>query len=74
MNQSQIQKQAKQLLDKFARSFEKIFFKPKKSPKKTGGFREESPPVPQNKEFKKAMFQNAPETQGDFLISEKKKW
>lgn len=75
MNSSQIQKQAKQILDSFAKSLEKVKISPKFSPQKTGGFREENPaPEPANEEFKKRTFSNAPETDGDFLIAEKKKW
>ncbi len=74
MNQSQITRQAKKIIDNFAKALEKIKIKPKSSKQPTGGFREESEPQPANEEFKKRMFSNAPETQGDFLISEKKKW
>ena len=74
MNQTQITRQAKQIIDSFAKALEKIKIKPKSSTQKTGGFREESEPQSPNQEFKKHMFSNAPETQGDFLINEKKKW
>lgn len=75
MNQPQIQKQAKQILDNFAKSLEKVKISPSKEKQETGGFREESKnPEPSNEEFKKRIFSNAAETDGDFLIAEKKKW
>jgi len=74
MNQSQITVQAKKIIDNFSKALEKIKISPKKTIQKTGGFREESEPQQANQEFKKRMFSNAPETQGDFIISEKRKW
>ena len=75
INQDKIKTEAKQLLDKFAKSLEKVKISPKKSEQKTGGFREEnSEPEPSNEEFKKRTFSNAPETEGDFIVAEKKKW
>jgi len=74
MNQELIRKEAKQLLDNFAKSLDNVKVKPKKIPQETKGFREESIPEKPNKEFKNKMFANAPKTNGDFIISEKKKW
>jgi len=74
MNQTQIQAQAKKILDSFAKSLDKIKIKPKKQKLPAGGFREESTPSEPNKKFKTQIFKNAPETQSDFLIAEKKKW
>jgi len=74
MNEKQIQKQAKQILDKFAKSLDNVKISSKKSSKKLSGFREESTPLEPNEDFKKLAFQNAPDKEGDFFIAEKKKW
>jgi len=75
MNQEQITKQAKKILDNFSKELEKVKIKPKPSIKKLGGFRQEKPaPKTASKEFKKLLFNNAPEKHGDFLVSEKRKW
>jgi Asp-tRNA(Asn)/Glu-tRNA(Gln) amidotransferase C subunit len=74
MNQAQITKEAKRILDNFAKFLEKIKIKPKSLPKKTGGFRGEKEPQPANEEFKKRILSNAPESDGDFIIAEKKTW
>ncbi len=75
MNKESITRQAKQILDNFAKSLEKVKISPEKTKQETGGFREESKnPEPASEEFKKRIFSNASETDGDFLIAEKKKW
>ena len=75
MNQTQIAKEAKQILDNFAKELDKIKIQPKKSSKKVGGFREEQPiQSSEDKDFKKRMFANAPNKEENFILAEKKKW
>ncbi|MBS3088748.1 hypothetical protein J4402_03115 [Candidatus Pacearchaeota archaeon] len=75
MNKESITKEAKKILDNFAKSLEKVKISPVKTKQETSGFREESQnPNPVNEEFKKRIFSNAIETEGDFLVAEKKKW
>ena len=75
MNQSQIAKEAKQILDNFAKELEKISLKQKKQKKSLGGFREEQPiQSSEDKDFKKRMFANAPDKDDNFILAEKKKW
>jgi len=77
MNEKQkesIRKEAKEILDSFARKLEGVKFKEKKLKKGLGGFREEGAGEKCDPEFRKRMFDNAPNTEGDFLVAEKKKW
>ncbi|MEN7982308.1 MAG: hypothetical protein ABFQ65_02590 [Nanoarchaeota archaeon] len=70
----EIKKQAKKIIDDFSKKLEKIS-------KKTSGYliereknqREEKT---QNcgKDFRKIMFENAPNKNEDFIIAEKKRW
>ncbi len=70
----EIKKEAKRILDKFSKSLEKVKFKEKKLKKKSGGYREEGEGDNVNEDFRKRMFENAPEKKNDYVIAEKKKW
>jgi len=74
MTKEQIKKEAKQILDKFSKSLDKVSTKVKPLKDKLGGMREEGSGQEPDPEFKKRFFQNAPKTDGDFIISEKKRW
>jgi hypothetical protein len=70
----EIKKEAKQILSKFAKSLEKVKLKEKKEKKEVGGFREEGEPGKPNADFRKRMFENAPNKDEDCIITEKKEW
>ena len=70
----EVRKQAKQILDKFSKTLESVKFKEKKAEGKMSGFREEGQGSKGDEEFRKRMFDNAPEKNEDFIIAEKKKW
>mgnify|MGYP001614584414 FL=1 len=69
-----IQKEAKEILRRFAASLEKVSSKKKPLKEEFGGFREEGSGESANQEFRKQMLKNAPEKDNDFIIAEKKKW
>lgn len=70
----QIKKEAKQILDNFASSLEKVELKKKKSRKEVGGFREESSGRKNDADFRRIMFENAPHKDESNIITEKKSW
>jgi len=70
----EISKQAKVILSKFAKSLEKVKFKEKVGKEKLGGFREEQEPMEPNEDFRKRIFDNAPNKDDDCIIAEKKIW
>jgi hypothetical protein len=69
-----IQTQAKEILDNFAESLKDVKFKEKGIKSQVGGFREEGAGKSANPEFRERLFANAPNTKGDCIIAEKKKW
>ncbi len=69
-----IKKEAREILDNFSRALSKVKIKEKKEKKELGGFREEREGMLGDKDFRKRMFENAPNKNEDFLIAEKKKW
>ncbi len=71
---AKIQKEAKQILENFAKSLEKVKFKESKVKEQLGGFREEQEGKEADPDFRKRFFDNAPQKDGDFIIAEKKKW
>lgn len=73
MDKEQVKKEAREIMQKFARQLEKVKLKEEKIKKPLGGFREERSGKSTDEKFRKAMFTNA-QTKGDFLISEKRKW
>jgi len=70
----EIRKQAKDILDKFAKTLENVRLKEKKIEGDIGGFREEGEGLKGDDDFRKRMFENASSKNGDYLIAEKKKW
>jgi len=70
----EIRIEAKRILDNFASELNKISLKPKEIAKPQGGFRKESQTAKPDEEFRKALFDNAPEHNENCLIAEKKKW
>ena len=69
----EIRKEARGILDKFAKSLESVKFKEKESKKQVGGFREEGNGKT-DADFRERMFANASSTDGDHILAEKKKW
>ena len=70
----EIKKEAKEILDKFANSLEKVKVKKAEKKEKIGGFRKEGNGEETDEDFRKRMFDNAPRKEGDFILAEKKKW
>lgn len=70
----EVKLEAKQVLDNFSRALDKAKVKKKDLKVRIGGFREEGSGNDGDKEFRKRIFDNAPEVEGDFIIAEKKKW
>ena len=70
----QIKKEAKKIIDNFASAIEKVKIKGKKDKKEVGGFREEKDGMKPNSDFRKRMFENAPQKNDDNIIAEKKSW
>jgi Asp-tRNA(Asn)/Glu-tRNA(Gln) amidotransferase C subunit len=69
-----IRKEAKQILDKFGKTLEKVKFKEKEIKTQVGGFREEGQGKKGDESFRAAMFRNAPQKNEDHIVAEKKKW
>jgi len=70
----EIREEARRILHNFAQKLEKVKLKEKKGKKEAGGFREEGEGLSADEDFKKIVFENAPEKDGDCIIAEKKKW
>ncbi len=69
-----VREEAKQILQKFAKSLENVKLKEKKGKKEVGGFREEGVGAEPDGDFRKRMFDNAPQKDEDCIIAEKKEW
>lgn len=69
-----IQKEAKEILAKFSKSLQSVKFKEKNEKEELGGFREEGEGMKANEDFRKRMFDNASEKEGDYIVAEKKSW
>jgi Asp-tRNA(Asn)/Glu-tRNA(Gln) amidotransferase C subunit len=69
-----IKKEAKEILKKFSKAIEKVKIKKKDLKGKAGGFREESAGAEGDEDFRKRMFENAPEKDDDCIMAEKKQW
>lgn len=71
----EIKKQAKSIMDSFSKKLSNINKKISESLiERDQGEREEIGVVEGNEEFRKIMFDNAPEKNNDFIIGEKKGW
>lgn len=75
MDKNQIKKQAKQILDKFAKALEKVksssedFYVDREKFEREEGEGKEC-----EKGFKKRFLENAPQHNEDFIIAERGKW
>ena len=74
MDEEKIRREAKAILDKFAKELESVELKDKKEKREVGGTREEGKGGEEVSDFRKRMFENAPSKEGDFIVAEKKKW
>ena len=75
MDENKIRKQAKQILDKFARALDKVKDKDVDSYIDGGEFeRKEGPGKESVEGFKQRFLKNAPEYNDDFIIAEKGDW
>ncbi len=70
-----IKKEAKQIMDEFAKSLESVEAEIKEGfeVKREKQLRDETK-AECDKEFRKIFFENAPSKSGDFIRAEKKKW
>jgi len=70
-----IREQAKAIMDKFAKSLDSVKDKVEDSfVERAQDRRKEGEGKEANSEFKKIIFENAPNKNGDYLFGEKKKW
>jgi Asp-tRNA(Asn)/Glu-tRNA(Gln) amidotransferase C subunit len=71
----EIKKQAKEIMDKFAKSIDSVKDKVQDSSvERDKDRREEREGKSSDADFRKIMFSNAPSKEGDFILGEKKKW
>ena len=70
----EIGKEAKSILDNFAKALEIVRVKSKRLKKVAVGYRREGSGQKCDPAFRKAIFTNAPDVEGDCVIAEKKKW
>lgn len=66
--------EAREILGKFGKSLKEVKMTEEGFKKKAGGYRSEGQGLESDGDFRKRMFDNAPEKEGDCLIAEKKKW
>lgn len=69
-----IAKEAKEILDKFAKSLDRVKLKGKAKVNGVGGYRKEIGGKVANEKFRKGMFENAPLVEGECIVAEKKSW
>ena len=72
MDKSEIQKQAKEILDKFAKALEKVKTKENFYVEREEFEREEKGKKCEN--FKNSLLENSPKKNEDFVIAEKGSW
>jgi hypothetical protein len=69
-----IRKEAKGILNKFAKTLEKVKLKGKIGKQEVGGFRIEGEGKVADARFREIMFKNAPNKNDNSIIAEKKSW
>lgn len=70
----EIRKQAKKIVDDFSRQLDSVKGKVSESMIEQGEGQRKEGEIKCNEIDRKIMFENAPETKGDFIVGEKKKW
>jgi hypothetical protein len=73
MDEEKIKQQAKQIIDNFVSALEKIETK-EESVERDNDRRMERVSLETDKDFRKIMFENAPNKKGDCITAEKGKW
>jgi len=71
---TKIEKEAKEVLDKFAKALAKVKTSVSIEKSTDQGYRKEGNGAKPDPDFRKLFFANAPKIKGDNIISEKKKW
>jgi hypothetical protein len=71
---AEIQEQARAILDNFSKALAKVKLEKKEFKKEVGGFRKEEQGLKSDADFRKRMFENAPNKDKDCIITETKKW
>ena len=74
MNKDEVRKKAKEILDKFSKSLEKVTIKKKELKRGAEGYRVEGKGKSCDADFRKKMFANAPNKDENCIIAEVKKW
>ena len=74
LRELRIGKQAKDILDNFSKALDKVKTGKKEIKKSVGGFRDEEEGKAGDSDFRERMFANAPMTEGDCIVAEKKSW
>ncbi len=70
----EIRREARAILDKFAKSLEKVKVSGKKKEIVGDGTRVEGKEGGCDSDFRKRMFDNAPKKEGDCIVAEKASW
>jgi len=73
-DKEKIRNEARAILDKFGASLKSVKLGKEGFKNEIGGFRNEKEGLSGNEDFRKRMFANAPEVDGDCILAEKKKW
>lgn len=74
MNQEEIRKQAKRIMDDFAKALDRAGVKEKTVFVERKEDRREAKEEKCDEEFRKIMLENAPETKDDFIVAERGEW
>jgi len=74
MDQKEILKQAKKIMDEFVSALDKVKVKEKFGVRRDNQTRSPDKKFVDTSEFRKRMFKNAPKIKDDYLIMEKKEW
>ena len=75
LNQDEIRKSAKKILDNFASALDKVKIEKKSLKEQVGGFRKEGASADKHDaDFRKRMFDNAPASDENCIIAETKEW
>ena len=76
-DREEVKKEAKEILDKFAKAIEKVEKESKEAKKESGdesGMREEGSGSEPNSKFREIMFENAPKKTKEHILAEKGEW
>ena len=72
--EEQVKKQAKQILEKFAKALEKVKHVPEEQIEREQDRRKEGEGQQPNEQFRKIFFENAPQTKDKCIQAEKGAW